>query len=150
MTLRQQVDAAHRALQDMLLHGKRAGECEADIAVAGNAFLGVACAFFCNVMEFAFSGHESVEQVQAYLEDLKRTYPAELAVLQPGPMAMFVLLEIGPGALPSGQPRVEMPDGLIYQMRLLTEYTAKKEGIVGQQLELYLFGACGRYGLNPW
>ncbi|GAA0698945.1 hypothetical protein GCM10010193_62240 [Kitasatospora atroaurantiaca] len=150
MTNQQQIDAAHRALRELFVHGKQARECMADIAAAGNAFLGVACAFFCNVMEFAFSGHESVEQVQTYLEDLKRTYPAELTHLQPELMAMFVLLEIGPGALPSGQPRIEMTDGLIYQMRLLAEYTAKKEGIVGEQLELYLFGAGGRYGLNPW
>ncbi|MGW2376542.1 MULTISPECIES: hypothetical protein [Kitasatospora] len=35
---------------------------------------------------------------------------------------------------------MEMSDGLIHQMRLLTEYTAKKEGLVGKQLELYSSG----------
>ena len=146
--MNQAIDAAHRALHGVFVQGRPAQEFLADIETAGDAFIGVLNAFFRNVMEAAFTGQETVRQTQTYLEDLKRAYPAQLAALQPAPMAAFVQEQIGPGAPPSGQSRMPWTDGLIFQMRLLAEYTARREGIFGEQLARYLQGACGRYYLG--
>ncbi|NYI04379.1 hypothetical protein [Allostreptomyces psammosilenae] len=137
--------AAHRALHGVFVQGRRGPDVQADIDAARDAFLGVLSAFFRNVMERPFTGHERREEVQAYLEALQRAYPAELAALEPAPMSVFVLEQIGPDAPPPGRSRIPVTAGLVYQMRLITEYTARQEGIVGQELETFLLGACARY-----
>jgi len=140
------INAAHRALHGIFIEGKQGRQVQADIEQAGPAFVGVFSAFFRNVMERAFSGHESVGTVQSYLERLKAAYPRELANLQPHPMALLVLDQIGPGALPSGRSRLfSLEGGVIHQMRLMAEYTARRENLVGEELELYLQGSCARY-----
>ncbi|MCX4746075.1 hypothetical protein OG455_11170 [Kitasatospora sp. NBC_01287] len=140
------VHRAHRVLRAIFVEGRQAREFENDIALAGPAFLGVLNAFFRNVMERPFTGHESVATVQAYLERLQRAYPRDLARLQPAPMALFVLEQIGPGAPPPGHSRLyPLEGGVLYQMRLVAEFTAKHEEIVGDEVELFLRGSCARY-----
>ncbi|SEM44145.1 hypothetical protein [Streptacidiphilus jiangxiensis] len=140
------VSRAHRVLRAVIVEGRQAREFEKDIALAGPAFVGVLNAFFRNVVERPFSGQESVATVQGYLERLQRAYPQELARLEPGPMALFVAEQIGPGAPPPGQSRLwALEGGVIHQMRLIAEYAARYEGIVGEELELYLRGSCARY-----
>ncbi|WP_433697097.1 hypothetical protein [Nocardiopsis sp. CA-288880] len=140
-----EIEAAHRALRGLLLHDGLPENHKADITTAGEAFLGVLSAFFRNVMEYAFTGHEPAAQVHAYLEDLKRCYPSELHSLEPARMALFVLEQIGPGAPPPGQTRLLVGSDVFTPMSLLTLYTAKQEGLAGERLELYLFGATARY-----
>ncbi|MEY9877350.1 hypothetical protein ABH931_006874 [Streptacidiphilus sp. MAP12-33] len=147
----QSVQRAHRVLHAVLVEGRQARDFEGDILRAGPAFVGVLDAFFRNVVERPFTGHESVTTVQAYLERLQRTYPQELAKLEPAPMAVFVLEQIGPGAPPPGHSRLwPLEGGVIHQMRLVAEYTAKYEGIVGKDLERYLLGATARYDAEDY
>ncbi|WP_441248514.1 hypothetical protein [Kitasatospora sp. McL0602] len=140
------VAAAHRALHGIFLGGKQAGQLRVDIELAGPAFVGVLSAFFRNVVERVFSGHESVRAVQSYLELLKSAYPEELSALLPHPMAVFLLEQIGPGAPPPGRSALcPLEGGVIHQMRLVVEYVARYENLAGPELELYLQGSCARY-----
>ncbi|MFB8008444.1 hypothetical protein [Nocardia sp. NPDC056000] len=134
------IDAAHRALHAVIVQGRQAGDFARD-----EHSVGVLNAFFRNVMERPFSGHENNAQVIAYLEGLRRAYPRQLSTMNPVAMAPFVLEQIGPGAPRPGRSRWTWTSALVLQMRLLAECTAKREGIVGQDLETYLLGACARY-----
>ncbi|ADH68049.1 MULTISPECIES: hypothetical protein [Nocardiopsis] len=140
-----EIMAAHRVLLDCLFRGGRIEDHRADMETAGAAFMGVLSAFFRNVMEYAFSGHEPGIQVREYLEDLKRCYPYALDSLEPVRTAVFVLEQIGPEAPPPGQSYLLTGPNLVGDMATLALYTAKQEGLSEEQLEMYLFGATARY-----
>jgi hypothetical protein len=137
--------AAHRVLHHTLVEGGLARDLPADVAAAGPAMFGVLNAFLRNVMEYVFEGSEPVEHIHAYLLQLQRAYPVELRVLQPEPMAFFVQEQIGPGAPPPGHSGFPVNDAVIYQSRLIAEFTTRYEGFSRDQLELYLQGAIARY-----
>ncbi|MCY9786912.1 hypothetical protein KIK06_23800 [Nocardiopsis sp. EMB25] len=140
-----EIEAAHRVLREVFVHGRQATDFPQDSAIAGYALLGVLSAFFRNVMERPFTGHEDEKEIKNHLAALKRSYPSEMDKVKPKRMAQVVLDQIGPGAPPPGRFRLPMDSGLVHQMRLVAEYTARDEGIVGKELEMYLDGACARY-----
>lgn len=140
-----EIDAAHRALRGVVLHGEDPEDYRRDITTAGAAFVGVLSAFFRNVMESAFTGQEPVEQVRAYLKHLKRSHPSELSSLKPARAAEFVLEQIGPEAPPPGYSSLLGGADLVARMTQLAFYTAKQEGLSGEHVEMCLFGATARY-----
>ncbi|MFE1319599.1 hypothetical protein [Kitasatospora phosalacinea] len=142
--------AAHRVLHHMVVEGGQARDLPAEVAAAGPALQGVLNAFLRNVMEFVFEGSEPVGEISAYLVRLQRAYPAELRVLQPEPMAVFVREQIGPGAPPPGRSSFPVNDAVVFQSRLIAEYTARHQGLSREQVELYLRGAVARYATGGY
>lgn len=146
--MKPETEAAYRVLHASLMEGRSARELPNDLATAGPALFGVANAFFRNIMERPFSGHESPEQVVAYLTNLVAAYPGELEGLDVEGMGAFVRDQIGPDSRPSGQTRfgsATVVERLWPACRRVAECVARREGIVGKEYGSFLQGAAARY-----
>ncbi len=142
-----EIDAAHQALHALLFEGRFDESVAALRRAAGPAHLGVAYAFFRNLVEVKFNGTEHRLAIERYLRGLVPFNPPAMQGTDLSLMARFIVDQTG-----DVRPRLGRTDiaGLdldsFLDNALGTAVTiAAFEGLTIQDLAIRLSGATARY-----
>jgi hypothetical protein len=145
-----EIQAAHQALHAQLFEGRFDDSVAALWQAAGPAYLGVACAFFRNVIDYKFSGTEHRLAIEQYLRGLANFNRPAMQGTDFALMARFIVDQTGDGRPHLGRTNIAGIDLDRFLDDALATAVAigSFEGLSIDDLALRLTGATARYQMG--